>query len=359
MTEENNKIAESLTPSQNEKPLVSVIMPVYNTSYEYLKIAIQSILDQTYKNFELIIVDDCSVADIFTDVIKHFKDDRIHFVRNDKHLGQGASYARNVGFCYAKGKYIAVLDSDDYAYPTRLEKQVDYLEKHEEVGILGTKYRQIPDDFVYDKTGSDSYLKAFCLLINPPFGHSTVMMRKSLSDETGIKYKPDVICDDYRLWLDMMDKTHFANLNEVLVDYRRHLDNISHEKEADLEWDARQSQVKTAYRLMGKQLSPESEYLLCRLLTAQTLSPEQLNKALYLHQKIVNYCEQTYGVESTEKALELSYFALLKSIIDPEYQSAWRNPHVQESFRITPAKQVCSYNEMMLKRFLRPVSRSR
>lgn len=358
MAEMNNVHDQTLVATP-PLPFVSVIMPVYNTSYEYLKIAIQSILHQTYQNLELIIVDDCSQTDIFNYVSTNFKDDRIHFIRNNKHIGLGASHARNIGLAHAHGKYIAVLDSDDYAYPDRLEKQVDYLEKHEDIGILGTKYNQMPDNYIYDKTGSDSYLKAFCLLINPPFGHSTVMMRKSLLDKTGIRYEPNVICDDFRLWLDLIDKTHFSNLNEVLVDYRRHIDNISHEKEADLEWDARRSQVHTAYRLMNKPLSEESENLLCRLLTAQTLLPDQLDKALYLHQKIANYCEKTYGTDPTEKALELSYFNLLKSIIDPEYQAAWRNPHVQESFRITPSKQVCSFNDMMLKHYLRQKNHAR
>lgn len=344
---------------ENESALVSVIMPVYNTRYDYLKIAIESILNQTYKNLELIIVDDCSQTDIFNDVVRAFQDERIHFIRNEKHIGLGASHARNIGMSYAKGKYIAVLDSDDYAYPTRIEKQVAFLEKNENIGVLGTKYRQIPGDFVYDKTGSNEYLKAFCLLINPPFGHSTVMMRKSVLDETGLLYEPNVICDDYRLWLDLVDKTNFANLDEVLIDYRYHIDNISHDKEADLEWDARQSQVRTAYRLMDRNLSQENEELLCRLLTARTLLPAELNKALYLHQKIVNHCEEMYGTNATDKALKLSYFARLQSIIDPEYQALWRTPQVQEAFHIPEDKQVCSFKESLLKRYLRRDERSR
>ncbi len=334
---------------KNESPLVSVVMPVYNTEYEYLKIAIESILNQTYSNFELIIVDDCSVSDIFRELITQYQDERIHFIRNEEHLGIGASNARNIGMRYAQGKYIAVLDSDDYAYPERLEKQVEFMENNDEIGILGTKYRQIPNEFIYDKTGSDDYLKALCLLYNPPFGHSTVMMRKSLIDETGIQYHNDVICDDYRMWLDMIDKTCFANLNEVLIDYRYHEDNISHEQEANLNWDARQSQVRSAFRLMDKPLSEDSEYLLCRFLTGQTLGKEQLNKALYLHAKMVDYCENMFGIGPTKKALSKSYFSLLQSAIDPEYQSLLRNPHVQDAFRIDEDKQVCSFQERVLK----------
>ncbi len=339
----------SVEAIEQTPPLVSVVMPVYNTEYEYLKIAIESILNQTHSNLELIIVDDCSQTDIFADVVSQYKDDRIHFIRNDKHIGVGASNARNIGMSYAHGKYIAVLDSDDYAYPDRLEKQVEYLEKNEEIGILGTKYRQIPGDFVYDKTGSNEYLKAFCLLINPPFGHSTVMMRKSVLDETGAQYEHNVICDDYRMWLDMMDKTYFANLNETLVDYRYHEENISHEREADLSWDARQSQVRTAFRLMDKALSEESEYLLCRLLTGQTLSKEQLNKALYMHSKMVDYCEKTYGTPATEKVLKKSYFTIMRSIIDPEYQALMRGPLVQDAFRLKDDEQICSFQERIIR----------
>lgn len=350
--EPNESIVESAKNEETaiSNPLVSVIMPVHNTNYNYLKIAIDSILNQTYKNLELIIVDDSSKTDIFNEVItNNYTDERIHFVRNDRHEGIGASNARNVGYCYAQGKYIAVLDSDDYAYPERIEKQVQFMEDHPDIGVLGTKYRQIPDNTIYDKTGSNEYLKAFCLFINPPFGHSTVMMRESVLADNGMQYRPDVICDDFRMWLDLIDKTNFANLDEVLVDYRYHEENISHAKEADLDWDARRSQIQTAYRLMDKQLSPENEQLLGRLLTGQNLSPEQLNKALYLHNKTIDFCERTYGTAATEKALNIAYFNMLKNIKDPEYQALWRLPNVQETFRIPESKRVDSYTHMVLK----------
>ncbi len=320
--------------NKNKKPLVSVVMPIYNPNHTYFKIAIESILNQTYSHWELIILDDCSKDNAFDTVISQYNDSRIRFIRNDKHIGIGAANARNLGMSYARGKYIAVLDQDDVSYPERLEKQVDYMEQHQDVGILGTKYRQIPDEFVYDKTGTDSYLKAYALLINPPFGHSTVMMRKSLLDETGIRYNDTVICEDYRLWLDMMNKTRFANLDEVLLDYRNHPDSISHDREVDLSRDARQSQIRTAFRLMNEPLSEENENLLCRLLTGQTLSKEQLNKALYVHSKIVKYCEKTYGMPATEKALKKSYETLTGTINDSEYASLLQTSTVQSAFHV-------------------------
>ena len=136
--------------------LVSVIMANYKTKIEYLQEAINSILSQTYTNFELLVIDDCS-QDGSVDYIKSIKDDRIKIFINENN--RGPAVTRNRGLEEAKGKYIAIMDSDDIALPTRLEKQVEFMENHTDVFVCGTWFEKfgtinmvrkpIIDDFEY------------------------------------------------------------------------------------------------------------------------------------------------------------------------------------------------------------------
>ena len=119
--------------------LVSVIMANYKTKIEYLQEAIDSILNQTYRNFELIIIDDCS-QDESVDYIKSINDNRVRLLINDKNSGPAVT--RNRGLEVAKGKYIAIMDSDDISMPTRLEKQVAYMEMNPDVFVCGTWFEK-------------------------------------------------------------------------------------------------------------------------------------------------------------------------------------------------------------------------
>lgn len=122
-------------------PEISVIMPVYNTKVQHLQPAVASILNQTFTDFELLIIDDCSTEDI-SDAIKVFADPRIRFVKAEKNGGAGQ--ARNLGLSQAKGKYVALMDSDDIAHPQRLQIEYDYLEHHPQIDILGSYMQRFP-----------------------------------------------------------------------------------------------------------------------------------------------------------------------------------------------------------------------
>ena len=117
-------------------PKISVIMPTYN-SESFLRESIDSILNQTFKDFELIVIDDCS-TDSSLKIIKEYKrkDNRIFFLKNDKNLGHNKT--RNKGLKIAKGKYIAILDSDDISLEKRLEIQYAYLEKNPHIFLVGS-----------------------------------------------------------------------------------------------------------------------------------------------------------------------------------------------------------------------------
>jgi glycosyltransferase involved in cell wall biosynthesis len=115
-------------------PQVSVIMPVFNGE-RFIADSIMSILNQTFNDFELIIVDDCS-TDNTVSIIKEIKDGRIRYVRN--FANSGPAISRNVGNSMARGKYIAVIDADDIALPHRLASQFHYLESHPKIGLSGS-----------------------------------------------------------------------------------------------------------------------------------------------------------------------------------------------------------------------------
>ena len=126
-------------------PKVSVLMPVYNTKEEYLREAIESILNQTFTDFEFLILDDDSKNDI-SEIVQSYSDKRIHFIQNKQNLG--LSGIRNKLMSLASGEYIAWMDSDDISLPSRLEKQVAYLDTHLDVSLVSALYERFPEPLI-------------------------------------------------------------------------------------------------------------------------------------------------------------------------------------------------------------------
>ena len=122
-------------------PRVSVLMSVYNTEEDFLRDAIKSILNQTFTDFEFLIINDGSKNNA-EEVILSFNDDRIKYILNEKNLGLIDSL--NKGLSLAQGEYIARFDSDDISSNKRLEKQVEFMDKNPNVGLLGTQYESFP-----------------------------------------------------------------------------------------------------------------------------------------------------------------------------------------------------------------------
>ena len=213
-------------------PLVSVVMPAYNAE-KYVADAIKSILTQTYTNLELIVINDGS-TDKTADIVGGIPDNRIVFVDNKENAGQ--STVRNQGISLAKGKYIAMMDADDESLPTRLQLQVNFMEKNPEVGILGTAALLVKDGRVVKKLKRPvshfacvQHISATC-----PFLHNSVMIRKS-AIPPGVRYGEGyAYAEDTKLWMDFYNRgVKMANLKEALVTYRIHGENVSmlHTKE--------------------------------------------------------------------------------------------------------------------------------
>ena len=122
-------------------PHISVLLPVHNTKEQYLRESIESILTQTYTNFELLIINDASTEEHIVPVISSYLDSRIVYCYSDK---KNIASALNIGIHKARGKYIARMDSDDIAYPERLEKQINYLESNPHISLIGTGMTLMP-----------------------------------------------------------------------------------------------------------------------------------------------------------------------------------------------------------------------
>jgi glycosyltransferase involved in cell wall biosynthesis len=206
-------------------PLVSVIMPNYNNSI-FISEAIESILNQSYTNFEFIIVDDCS-RDNSWEIIKKYakKDKRIKAFRNKRNLK--IVNTRNKGFelIDKKSKYVAIFDSDDISLQNRLELQVNFLEKNRDYGAVGGHTYLINENS--KRIGFRKYICEFKklkqnILFRSPFAQPTVMIRAQVLEKVGY-YSSDGLFDrarDFDLWVRIFDEYKIINLDNFLIEYR-------------------------------------------------------------------------------------------------------------------------------------------
>jgi glycosyltransferase involved in cell wall biosynthesis len=202
---------------------VSVLMPVYNAE-KYVRVAIESILDQTFRDFEFIIIDDGS-TDSSADIIRSYHDPRILFLENSANVGIVVSL--NTGLAMAQGDYIARMDADDISIPIRLEKQVDFLNHNERVGVVGSAVRIINPEGKTSRIGvfpQDDSLIRWTMCFTSPFAHGSIMMRREIvMKEGGYPASP---AEDFNLWEQLSCTTSFANLPNVLLCLRRHEESL-------------------------------------------------------------------------------------------------------------------------------------
>lgn len=202
-------------------PRISVILTTYNSG-QFIGRSIESILDQTFSNFEFIIIDDCS-SDQTWDRIQEYatKDKRIIARRNDRNMNLSATL--NQGIAMAKGEYIARMDHDDISLNQRLEKQLNFLDTHPEVGIVGGGIEIIDEQDrtlgfrKYKLTDQDIRKKIF---FYSPFCHPATMIRKSILDMSGNYDATFAPADDYELYFRLGMQGEFANLQDILLKYR-------------------------------------------------------------------------------------------------------------------------------------------
>lgn len=198
--------------------MISVIMSVYKEPIEWLNQSINSVLQQSYSDFEFIIVSDNPSYDEGNLFLKECKknDNRVHLLFNESNIGLTKSL--NKAFSYAKGKYIVRMDSDDISRKERLLTQVQYMEEHPDIDVCGCNIKAFGDS---DKTiNYPENMSQMFLYLDSPFAHPAVIIRKS--SISGNRYDESFrYCQDFDLWSRLYWKgAKFYNIQEILLDYR-------------------------------------------------------------------------------------------------------------------------------------------
>lgn len=262
------------------QPLVSIIMPVYNVE-RYVKEAIDSALNQTYPHLELIVMNDGS-SDGTADICRSYTDPRVRYYENPANMG--VLRTRNEALKLVRGEYVAWLDSDDISLPTRLEKQVSFLEANPDYVMCGTLHQDIDGEgrpllkSYFPCTDKD--LRSFLLLVNS-FCNSSTMVRGPLMQE--LRFAEDCeVAEDYDLWIRLAQQGKLANIPEFLTLYRVHGNNISITKK-----DRMFAIVKT---LAGRILTDAGVHY----------TPEELE----IHSKMLSFAGPWFGEQNRLKALE-------------------------------------------------------
>jgi len=297
-------------------PTLTVLMPVYNAD-RFLAQAIDSILIQTFTDFEFLIIDDCS-SDNSVNIIKSYTDARIRFYQNPKNLGISATL--NKGIELASAQWIARMDSDDISYPNRLQKQYDFIKKRPDGALFSCWVKVIGQDgeFVMEEHYNSDYyyynLTFICWIYHP-----CVIFSKIAVQQVGMYSVP--YAEDFELFWQLTRKHKLYNLDQVLLDYRvtdQSLHKVLKKKEYK---KAQQEQLLRNFRYyVGESYTIPERYIECLqhsfepLLEKQSVSDivKCLRELEFLSQKILNKENINRDVEAIKKAA----FFKRKFIID-------------------------------------------
>ena len=230
------------------KPSLSIIMPVYNSG-QFLSSAVKSVLEQSFQDFELIVINDGS-TDNSRQVIQSFNDRRIVYLENERN--SGIVFSRNKGLKKAKGSFIGMLDADDIAYRDKFEKQIRFLTENPDFGMVGSWVRFINMQGKRIRGGwklkaTPEEIPAIMLFKNY-FLQSAVLYRKECLDNFSFSEGFDIL-EDYLIWYHILKKHKAWNLPEYLVDYRIHGEGVTKKHRQD-----RIEKEKRVFKIMFKDM---------------------------------------------------------------------------------------------------------
>jgi glycosyltransferase involved in cell wall biosynthesis len=255
-------------------PKITVLMPVYNCEL-YIREAVDSIINQTFDDFEFLIIDDAS-TDKTVAIIKTYADTRIQLI--EKPANTGYTNSLNHGLSIAKGEYIARMDGDDISLPERFEKQVAFLDSNPDVVLCGTALKIIDSDKVICYPEFHENIKLVMLTHNCII-HPSVMIRKSVLDYYSVKY--DISkepAEDYNLWTKLLLYGKLYNFQEVLLHYRMHPSQVS-QKRKNVQID---SSIETQIQLLDNLSLKYDKFLI-----SSVLKKVFENKKFFLYEEIV------------------------------------------------------------------------
>lgn len=208
-----------------DTPLVSVIMSEYNTDEKLLLRSIESIIKQTYKNIELILIDDCGINNV-KKIVSKINDPRIKVYKNKKN--SGLVYSLNEAIKKANGEYIARMDTDDYSYPHRIELQVNFMQKNKKYDIIGGNAILYDGEKEWGQTTGTGEITRNQMLNGCPLIHPSVMYKKKVIESIG-GYKDYKRCEDYATWIEAMAEGYkLYKMSDIVLKY--HLSKEDYKK---------------------------------------------------------------------------------------------------------------------------------
>ena len=268
-------------------------MPVYDSS-KFLSQSIESILNQTFSDFELLIFNDGS-TDNSADIIYSYNDKRIKFF--DNKLNFGHVHHLNYGIETAKGEYIARMDADDISFPTRLEKQVIFMDKNPKVGVCGTWFKVLGTKHIVRHPIDDTRIR-IALLSDSVIGHPTAMIRSEILRNYNLSYNSSFVpAEDYLLWVTLSEFGKLANIPEVLLYYRSHKDQISIKHKLKQQEKAQLVRNKQIESLLNREIS-YAEAFLHAILFNENLDSD-INQSLRI--KLISWTQELVACNSVKK----------------------------------------------------------
>lgn len=323
------------------KPLVTVLMSVYNEKTDYLYCAINSILLQSYKNFEFIIVDDgCDEYTKKKLMEISMSDNRIRIITNEKNMGLTKSL--NKGISEASGKYIARMDSDDISMPKRIEKEIKYMEAHSEVAVVGSEVRGVHSNRklrLMRYSNNPEIMRTRLIYCNPGVCHPTAMIRRSFLNQNRLTYDENYTkAQDYALWSDIIYKNgKIHKLSDKLVAYRIHPGQASIKNNKTQAGFARKIAFLNLHRYFDIILEKEEEDIFndlsmwkfngnvkanLNLISKIIDAPSKLDKRIVKRELVFLWWQRArhmrrMGIQFDQKSYFLNRFAL--SILNPCY----------------------------------------
>jgi glycosyltransferase involved in cell wall biosynthesis len=308
-------------------PRVSVFMPVYNAGTDLAE-AIQSILNQSFRDFEFVIVNDGSTDDSLK-VLQSYNDNRIRIINNETNKGLIASL--NIGLEKCVGDYIIRMDQDDISLPNRIEKQVSFLDSNSDYGLIGTWFEDF-GEHIDSKTvrySPDDTEIRIRHLYQTHISHPTAAIRTSVLRQNQLLFDPEFVHgEDYEFWVRLSEFCKLSNIQELLVRKRDHPKNISN-KYAQTMQDTCAKVKQKQFRSMGIELSVEEIILYERFANIDwSLDSEEMNQLLQLLEKILQANEESGFIPKADyrKYLALRFFHLSYNN-KKTLRQGWKNFH--------------------------------
>jgi glycosyltransferase involved in cell wall biosynthesis len=320
-------------------------MPVYNAG-PYLKEAIQSIIDQTFSDYTLLLINNGS-TDNSEEIIKGFEDERIHYVKHETNTGLIATL--NEGLMLAKSKYIVRMDADDISLPGRFEKQVAFMEAKPDIDISGAWLSVINTNQIISHPPTNEECKVQ-LLQNTVLGHPAAILRRESIIKNNLKFdKQALYAEDYKFWADAsISGLKLANIPEVLVKYRVHDAQVSTTKTAQQLETVQGIKLWYAQHFFGdlvkNKLKVYANFLNCSINSfAEFIEVRTLIKQLKIENQLKKYFDPLLFENFLDNLLKIASFRIYVLCIDCSVKILWQSLFDKHFYRSTSVFQKAKF----------------